>query len=50
MCIRDRVYGLTPKESLKHDATGENAGWYRSPGLLAGIALAITIVLNIVFG
>ncbi|MCP2166962.1 sodium:solute symporter family protein [Goodfellowiella coeruleoviolacea] len=44
------VYGLTPKESLKHDATGENAGWYRSPGLLAGIALAITIVLNIVFG
>ncbi|MQA08088.1 MAG: sodium/solute symporter [Pseudonocardiaceae bacterium] len=44
------VYSLTSKESLKHATTGEDAGWYRRPGLLAGIALLITIVLNIIFG
>lgn len=43
------VYQLTPKESLKHSTTGADAGWYRSPGLLAGIALAITIALNFIF-
>ncbi|GAA3574424.1 sodium:solute symporter family protein [Amycolatopsis ultiminotia] len=43
------VYSLTPRGSLKHDATGENAGWYRKPGLLAGIVLVITIALNIIF-
>ncbi|RJQ87445.1 sodium:solute symporter family protein [Amycolatopsis panacis] len=43
------VYSLTPRDSLKHDASGENAGWYRKPGLLAGIVLVITIGLNIIF-
>ncbi|EMD29616.1 sodium:solute symporter family protein [Amycolatopsis azurea] len=43
------VYSLTPKESLKHDETGEDAGWYRKPGLLAGIVLILTIALNIIF-
>ena len=43
------VYSLTPKESRQHSRTGEDAGWYRSPGLLAGIVLAITIALNIIF-
>jgi SSS family solute:Na+ symporter len=43
------VYSLTPRESLKHDDTGENSGWYRKPGLLAGIVLAVTIVLNVIF-
>ncbi|WP_206784610.1 sodium:solute symporter family protein [Amycolatopsis sp. MtRt-6] len=43
------VYSLTPRESLKHDDTGENAGWYRKPGLLAGIVLVLTIALNIIF-
>lgn len=43
------VYSLTPRESLKHDDTGENAGWYRKPGLLAGIVLILTIALNIIF-
>ncbi|MBB4688835.1 sodium:solute symporter family protein [Amycolatopsis jiangsuensis] len=43
------VYSLTPRGSLKHDDTGENAGWYRKPGLLAGIVLVITIALNIIF-
>jgi solute:Na+ symporter, SSS family len=44
------VYSLTPKESLRASTTGEDAGWYRRPGLMAGIVLVITIVLNFVFG
>ncbi|WP_328603915.1 sodium:solute symporter family protein [Amycolatopsis sp. NBC_00345] len=43
------VYSLTPRGSLKHDDTGENSGWYRKPGLLAGIVLVVTIVLNVIF-
>jgi SSS family solute:Na+ symporter len=43
------VYSLTPKESLRHATTGEDAGWYRRPGLLAGIVLAVTILFNIIF-
>ncbi|MDT7728355.1 MAG: solute:Na+ symporter, family [Actinomycetota bacterium] len=43
------VYSLTPKETRTHDDTGENAGWYRKPGVLAGIVLIITIGLNILF-
>src|SRR5699024_6830957 len=43
------VYSLTPKESLRHATTGADRGWYRSPGLLAGIALVVTIALNFIF-
>ncbi|HVW40798.1 MAG TPA: sodium:solute symporter family protein [Amycolatopsis sp.] len=43
------VYSLTPRESLRAATTGEDAGWYRRPGLLAGIALVLTILLNIAF-
>nr|WP_166641191.1 sodium:solute symporter family protein [Amycolatopsis sp. SID8362] len=43
------VYSLTPRDTLKHDDTGENAGWYRKPGLLAGIVLILTIALNVIF-
>ncbi|MFJ9780511.1 sodium:solute symporter family protein [Amycolatopsis sp. NPDC101161] len=43
------VYSLTPKETRQHDETGENAGWYRKPGLLAGIVLVLTIALNAIF-
>ncbi len=43
------VYSLTPRESLKTSSAGEDAGWYRRPALLAGIALVLTIVLNFVF-
>ncbi|RKT57260.1 sodium:solute symporter family protein [Saccharothrix australiensis] len=44
------VYSLTPKESRRHSATGEDAGWYRSPVVLGVGVLVLTIVLNIVFG
>jgi solute:Na+ symporter, SSS family len=43
------VYSLTPKENRQREVTGEDAGWYRNPGLLAGIVLVITILLNIIF-
>ncbi|WP_326944112.1 MULTISPECIES: sodium:solute symporter family protein [unclassified Amycolatopsis] len=43
------VYSLTPKATRQHDNTGENAGWYRKPGLLAGIVLILTIALNVIF-
>ncbi|MEV0071150.1 MULTISPECIES: sodium:solute symporter family protein [unclassified Amycolatopsis] len=43
------VYSLTPRDSLKHETTGEDAGWYRKPVLLAGIAAVLTLVLNFVF-
>ncbi|MBW4716483.1 sodium:solute symporter family protein [Saccharothrix obliqua] len=44
------VYSLTPRETRKHSATGENAGWYRSPVVLGIGVLVLTLVLNIVFG
>ncbi|HEX2133690.1 MAG TPA: sodium:solute symporter family protein [Actinophytocola sp.] len=43
------VWSLTPKESRQHSTTGEDAGWYRNPTLLAGIVLVVTIALNIIF-
>ena len=44
------VYSLTPKEDRRHSTTGEDAGWYRSPLLLGIGVLALTAVLNIIFG
>jgi SSS family solute:Na+ symporter len=48
--LKGLVYSLTPK-SARTEATQEgDHGWYRKPTLLAGISLAMVIVLNIVFG
>ena len=44
------VWSLTPKESRDHGSSGEDAGWYRSPGLLGGLVLALTVVLYVVIG
>jgi solute:Na+ symporter, SSS family len=44
------VYSLTPKEDRRHSTTGDDAGWYRSPVLLGVGVLALTVVLNIIFG
>ena len=43
------VYSLTPKESF-HDPRDDRESWYQRPTLLAGIALAMVIVLNFMFG
>ncbi len=42
------VYGLTPKESLV-DPEEKDLPWYQSPVKLAGIALVIIIVFNVIF-
>ena len=47
--LRGLVWSLTPKESRKHDDTGENAGWYRKPAVLGTGVLALALVLNIIF-
>jgi solute:Na+ symporter, SSS family len=39
------VWALTSKEDRTHTTTGDDAGWYRSPVLLGGIVLALTVVL-----
>jgi SSS family solute:Na+ symporter len=45
------VWSLTPREErLGGPAVGDDAGWYRSPPLLGGGVLALTVVLYIVFG
>ncbi|MDX3006667.1 sodium:solute symporter family protein [Kribbella solani] len=44
------VYSLTPKEQRIEVAVAGDGGWYRKPVLLAGISLALTVVLNFVFG
>lgn len=43
------VWQLTPRSSRTHDATGEDAGWYRKPVVLGGGALLLTAALNIIF-
>jgi SSS family solute:Na+ symporter len=42
------TWSLTPKESRAHEATGDDAGWFRSPALLAGIVAVITIALYLI--
>jgi solute:Na+ symporter, SSS family len=48
--LKGLVYSLTPKEDRTEVAQEGDHGWYRKPTLLAGISLAMVIVLNIVFG
>ena len=42
------TWALTPKESRMHEATGDDAGWYRSPKLLAAVVAVITVALYLV--
>jgi SSS family solute:Na+ symporter len=48
--LKGLVYSLTPKEDRTEAAQEGDHGWYRKPTLLAGISLAMVVVLNIVFG
>jgi SSS family solute:Na+ symporter len=47
--LKGLVWSLTPKEARTHEATGADAGWYRSPATLGGIVVALTVVLYFVF-
>ena len=46
--LKGLVYSLTPKESLV-DADEGKIPWYQSPTKLAGIALVMVIILNLLF-
>ncbi len=48
--LKGLVYSLTPKADRTEVAQEGDHGWYRKPTLLAGISLAMVVVLNIVFG
>jgi SSS family solute:Na+ symporter len=48
--LKGLVYSLTPKEDRTETAQEGDHGWYRKPTVLAGISLALVVVLNIVFG
>jgi SSS family solute:Na+ symporter len=47
--LRGLVYSLTPKEDRTEHRVGDEAVWYRSTPLLAGIAAVLVVVLNVVF-
>ena len=47
--LRGLVWGLTPKADRSHTVTGADAGWYRSPSLLGGGVLVLTVALYLVF-
>ncbi len=46
--LKGLVYSLTPKESLVDPDEG-HIPWYQSPTKLAGIALVMVIILNLMF-
>ena len=47
--LRGLVWSLTPRSSRTHSETGEDAGWYRKPAVLASGALVLAAALNIAF-
>jgi SSS family solute:Na+ symporter len=47
--LRGLVYSLTPKEDRTEHPVGDEAVWYRSTPLLAGIAAVLVVLLNFVF-
>ncbi len=46
--LRGLVYSLTPKEDF-HDENEGVLAWYQQPNKLAGVGLALVVILNIVF-
>jgi len=48
--LRGLVWSLTPKAERVGEKAEDDHGWYRSPELLGGGVLALTVVLYIVFG
>jgi solute:Na+ symporter, SSS family len=47
--LRGLVWGLTRAEEREVNADPRDKLWWRSPALLGGVALAILVVLNIIF-
>jgi solute:Na+ symporter, SSS family len=47
--LRGLVWGLTRKDEPEVNVDSRDKLWWRSPALLGGVALAILVVLNIIF-
>ena len=47
--LRGLVWGLTRKEEREVNADPRDKLWWRSPALLGGVAIALLVVLNIIF-
>ncbi len=47
--LRGLVWGLTRAEEAEENADPRDKLWWRSPALLGGVAIALLIVLNIIF-
>jgi SSS family solute:Na+ symporter len=47
--LRGLVWGMTRKEEREVDADPRDKLWWRSPALLGGVAIALLVVLNIIF-
>jgi solute:Na+ symporter, SSS family len=47
--LRGLVWGLTRAEEAEENADSRDKLWWRSPALLGGIAMALVVVLNIIF-
>jgi SSS family solute:Na+ symporter len=47
--LRGLVWGLDRKEKDRSRGQRGEGGWWRSPALLGGVALAGTVVLNLLF-
>ena len=47
--LRGLVWGLTRAEEAEENVDARDKLWWRSPALLGGIAIALVVVLNIIF-
>jgi SSS family solute:Na+ symporter len=47
--LRGLVWGLTRKEEAEEHADPRDKLWWRSPALLGGVAIALVVILNIIF-
>jgi SSS family solute:Na+ symporter len=49
--LRGLVWGLDREDAEKDDRSKQRGegGWWRSPALLGGVALAGTVILNLLF-
>jgi SSS family solute:Na+ symporter len=47
--LRGLVWGLTRAEEAEENADPRDKLWWRSPALLGGVAIALVVVLNIIF-
>ena len=47
--LRGLVWGLTRKAEAEVNDDSRDKLWWRSPALLGGIAIALVVVLNIIF-